>query len=154
MNDAQQQTPVFNIQRMYLSDMSLEIPGAPQIFLEQAQPAVEIQLDTETANLAEGVYQVSVRVTVTTRAGSQVAFLVEAKQCGIFEIRNFPEEQMELILGIACPSIVYPYLRSNVADIVQRSSFPPVHLAEINWEVFYQQRQAAQAQGANGQLPQ
>jgi preprotein translocase subunit SecB len=136
----QAQAPVFAIQRMYLKDMSLEIPHAPTIFLEQQQPQVEVQLDVQGDQVVEGIYETSVTVTVTTKAGERVAFLVEAKQAGIFEIRNVPEEQMPLLLNVVCPNIIYPYLRANVADIVQRSGFPPIHLAEINFEALYQQR--------------
>lgn len=140
---AQQSTdPVFGIQRVYLKDLSLEIPNAPQIFLETQAPAVEIQLDVAAQALVEGIYETTVTVTVTTKAGEKVAFLVEAKQAGIFEIRNVPEDQLPLIVNVVCPNIVYPYLRSNVADVVQRAGFPPIHLAEINFEALYQQRLA------------
>ena len=145
MSDQNQQ-PVFNIQRVYLRDLSLEIPNAPQIFLETQPPAVEVQLDVSAQPLVEGIYESTVTVTVTTRVGDKVAFLVEAKQAGIFELRNVPDEQIELILNIVCPNIVYPYLRGNVADVIQRAGFPPIHLQEINFEAFYQQRMQAQAE--------
>jgi preprotein translocase subunit SecB len=140
--------PVFAIQRTYLKDLSLEIPNAPQIFLEAQQPAVEIQLDVSSQALADGIYETSVRVTITTKAGDKVAFLVEATEAGIFEVRNVPQEQLPLILNVVCPNIVYPYLRANVADVIQRAGFPPIHLAEINFEALYQQRmqQAQQEQ--------
>jgi len=140
--------PVFAIQRTYLKDLSLEIPNAPQVFLETKQPAVEISLDVASEGVAEGVYETSVTVTVTTRVGDKVAFLVEAKEAGIFEIRNVPQEQMPLILNVVCPNIVYPYLRANVADVIQRAGFPPIHLAEINFEALFQQRLQQQAQQA------
>lgn len=132
--------PVFSIQRTYLKDLSLEIPNAPQIFLEQQQPTVEIQLDVGSEAVAEGIFESTVTVTVTTRVADKIAFLVEAKEAGIFEIRNVPDEQMPLILNVVCPNIVFPYLRANVADVIQRSGFPPIHLAEINFEALYQQR--------------
>jgi preprotein translocase subunit SecB len=137
--------PVFQIQRMYLKDMSLEIPHAPQIFLEQGQPQVEISLDVANSTLADGVHEVVVTATVTTKLGEKVMFLVEGRQAGIFEIRNLPAEQMELLLNVVCANITFPYLRSNVADMIQRTGFPPIHLAEINFEALYQQRLAAQA---------
>ena len=144
--------PVFAIQRTYLKDLSLEIPNAPQIFLESQQPAVEIQLDVSPQAIVEGIYEVAVTVTVTTKVGDKTAFLVEAKEAGIFEIRNVPEEQMPLILNVVCPNIVYPYLRANVADVIQRAGFPPIHLAEINFEALYQQRvQQMQQQEAAAQ---
>ncbi len=138
--------PVFQIQRVYLKEASLEQPNSPAILLEQEQPSVDIQLGVEATPLAEGVYEVAVTATVQTKIKDKTVFLVEAKQAGIFEVRNLPEEQMGPIMGIACPQIVYPYLRSNVADIVQRAGFPPVHLAEINFQAMYEQQQAQQAQ--------
>jgi preprotein translocase subunit SecB len=146
MADTAPQTPVFNIQRIYLKDASLEIPNAPQIFLETDPPNVEIQLDVGNVSVMVGIHEVTVTATITTRIKEQVAFLVEAKQGGIFEIRDVPAEQMEPLLGIVCPNIVFPYLRSNVADLVSRAGFPPIHLAEINFEAFFNQRKQAQLQ--------
>ena len=140
-----QADPVFLIQRVYLKEASLEQPNSPGILLEQEQPAVDIQLGVEAAQAAEGVYEVSVTATVTTKVKDKTVFLVEVKQAGIFEIRNLPPEQMGPIMGIACPQIVYPYLRGNVADVVQRGGFPPVHLAEINFQAMYEQQQAEAA---------
>ena len=148
MSAQQSNDPVFGIQRVYLKDLSLEIPNAPQIFLETQAPSVEIQLDVAAQTLVEGIYESNVTVTVTTKAGDKVAFLVEAKQAGIFEVRNVPAEQLPLILNVVCPNIIYPYLRANVADVVQRAGFPPIHLAEINFEALYQQRLAQQQQEA------
>ena len=146
------QTPVFQIQRVYLKELSLEQPNSPAILLEQEQPSVDIQLGVEAAPVADGVFEVSVTATVHTKIKDKTVFLVEAKQAGIFEIRNVPEDQMGQIMGIACPQIVYPYLRGNVADVVQRGGFPPVHLAEINFQSMYEQQQ--QARAADGALPQ
>ena len=139
------QDPVFNIQRVYLKEGSLEQPNSPAILLEQEQPSVEINLGVNVENVAEGVFEVAVTATVQTKIQDRTVFLVEAKQAGIFEIRNVPEEQMGSVIGIACPQIVYPYLRGNVADLIQRAGFPPVHLAEINFQSMYEQQQAAQA---------
>ena len=149
--------PVFNIQRVYLKEVSLEQPNSPQIMLEQKQPSVDIQLGVEAGNIAEGIYEVCVTATVHTKIEDKTVFLVEVKQGGIFEIRNMPQEQMSPIMGIACPNVVYPYLRGNVADIINRAGFPPVHLSEINFQAMYEQQQAqaqAQAGGAGGALPQ
>ena len=139
------QDPIFQIQRIYLKEASLEQPNSPAILLEQEQPSVDIQLGVEAKPAADGVYEVSVTATVQTKIQDKTVFLVEAKQSGIFEIRNLPDEQMGPIMGIACPQIVYPYLRGNVADLIQRAGFPPVHLAEINFQAMYEQQQAQQA---------
>lgn len=142
---ADQETPVFQIQRVYLKDLSLEQPNSPAILLEQETPAIEIQLGVQAGQVAEGIFEVVVTATVQTRIKDKTVFLVEAKQAGIFELRNLPGEQQGSILHIACPQIVYPYLRGNVADIINRAGFPPVHLAEINFQAVYEQQQQAQA---------
>jgi preprotein translocase subunit SecB len=152
------QNPVFQIQRVYLKEASLEQPNSPQILLEQEQPAVDIQLGVDATPVVDGIFEVCVTATITTKIGDRTVFLVEAKQAGIFEIRNVPQDQMGVIMGVACPQIVYPYLRGNVADLVTRAGFPPVHLAEINFQAMFEQQQAqalAQAEGAPaGTLPQ
>lgn len=137
--------PVFQIQRVYLKDVSLEQPNSPEILLNQAQPAVDIQLGVDATPITDGLYEVSVTVTVHTKIEDKTVFMVEAKQAGIFEIRNMQTDQLGAILGIACPQIVYPYLRSNVADVIQRGGFPPVHMAEINFQAMYEQQQAEAA---------
>ncbi len=136
--------PVFNIQRVYLKEASLEQPNSPAILLEQEQPSVEINLGVNAENVAEGVFEITVTATVQTKIKDKTVFLVECKQAGIFEIRNVPDDQMGGVIGIACPQIVYPYLRGNVADLIQRAGFPPVHLAEINFQSMYEQQNATQ----------
>ncbi len=152
-------SPVFQVQRVYLKDASLEMPHAPSIFLESENPKVDVQLEVSDAPVIEALHEVVVRVTVTAKVKDKVLFLVEGKQAGIFEIRNVPAEQKPPILGIVCPGIVYPYLRASIADLISRTGLPPIHLAEINFEAFYQQRLAALAKqsaqpaataGANG----
>ena len=141
--------PVFQIQSVYLKDLSLEQPNSPAIFLEQEAPAIEVAVDVAAQPLTDGIYESTVTVTVTAKIKDKVAFLVEGKQAGIFEARNIPENQLAPLLGIGCPNIVYPYLRSNIADAITRAGVPPIHLAEINFEVFFQQRlQAAAAEQA------
>ena len=151
---ADDNSPVFQIQRIYLKDMSLEQPNSPKILLEQAQPQVEISLAVGAETVAEGIYEVAVTATVTTKVGERVLFLVEAKQAGIFEIRNLPPEQLQAIVGIACPGIVYPYLRAIVSDVCTRAGFPPVILTEVNFQSMFeaqqQQQAAAQGQSTNG----
>ena len=148
---AETQDPVFQIQRVYLKDLSLEQPNSPGILLEQEQPTVDIQLGVDAQPVTDGIFEVTVSATVQTKIGDKTVFLVEAKQAGIFEIRNLPEDQMGPILGIACPQIVYPYLRAVVSDICTRAGFPPVLLSEVNFQAMYEaQRQQAEAAGANG----
>jgi preprotein translocase subunit SecB len=148
------QEPVFQIQRVYLKEASLEQPNSPAILLEQEQPSVDIQLGVEATPVAEGIYEVAVTATVHTKIKDKTVFLVEAKQAGIFEIRNLEQDQLGQIMGIACPQIVYPYLRGNVADLIQRAGFPPVHLSEINFQAMYEQQRADAAGAPEGTLTQ
>lgn len=136
---------VFTVQRIYLKDASLEMPNAPTIFLEEGPPQVDVQMDIGNEKIADGIHEIAVRVTLTARIKDKVLFLVEAKQAGIFELRGIPGEQLEQVLGIVCPGIVFPYLRANVADLISRSGLPPIHLTEINFEALYRQRQAQNA---------
>jgi preprotein translocase subunit SecB len=141
-----QQAPVFQLQRIYLKDASLELPNAPQIFLEQTAPQVDVQLEVSNSKVLDGIYEVVVRVTTTAKVGEKILFLVEGKQAGIFEMRGIPNEQFDAIVGVVCPGIIYPYLRANVADLINRTGLPSIHLAEINFEAMYQQRLAQQEQ--------
>jgi len=147
----QDQTPVFQIQRIYLKDLSLEQPNSPQVLMEQVQPQVDIQLGMAAEVVADSVFEVTVTATVTTKVGERVLFLVEAKQAGIFEIRNVPPEQQQGILGVMCPQMLYPYLRAIVSDICTRAGFPPILLAEVNFQAMFEAQRQAQIQSqANG----
>ena len=151
-NAQAENAPSFNMQRVYLKDLSLEMPNAPNIFLEQDAPEVEVAINVGGQALAETVYESTVTVTVTTRIKDKVLYLVEATQAAIFEIANIPAEQLDPIMGIVCPTMLYPYLRANVADAITRTSLPPLHLAEVNFQALFEQRlaQAAQVAGAAG----
>jgi preprotein translocase subunit SecB len=144
--------PVFQIQRMYLKDLSLEQPNSPQILLEQTQPQVDISLGVGAEPVAEGVFEVSVTATVTTKIGERTLFLVEAKQAGIFEIRNIPDDQMQGIIGIVCPQMIYPYLRAIVSDVCTRAGFPPILLTEVNFQAMYESQQQQQAAEAGSRI--
>ena len=151
MAEPQDNSPIFNIQRMYLKDLSLEQPHSPAILLEQQQPQVDINLGISAETVAEGIYEVCVTATVTTKVQERTLFLIEAKQAGIFEIRNLPSDQMQAILGIACPGMVYPYLRAIVSDVCTRAGFPPVLLSEVNFQAMFEaQQQQLAAQQGNG----
>jgi preprotein translocase subunit SecB len=148
----QDQTPVFQLQRMYLKDLSLEQPNSPQILLEQQQPQVDIQLQMSAEGVTEGLFEVSVMATVTTKVGDKTLFLVEAKQAGIFEIRNLPADQLQGVLGVVCPQMIYPYLRAIVSDVCTRAGFPPILLAEVNFQAMYEAQQQAQAGNGAGEV--
>jgi preprotein translocase subunit SecB len=143
------QDPSFSLQRTYVKDLSLEMPNAPQIFLEQEGPTVEVSINVGGQRLADTVYEATVTATVTTRIQDKVLYLVEATQAGIFEAANIPAEQLDPLIGIVCPTMLYPYLRANVADAINRTSLPALHLAEVNFQGLYEQRlaQLAEEQG-------
>lgn len=146
-----EQQPVFQVEKVYAKDVSLEIPNAPLVFTEQTQPQVEVQMAHDVANFAEGLYEVTVKGTVTARAGEKTLFLVEAAQAGIFTIRNVPQQDLEPLLSITCANIVFPYLRETISDLVARAGFPPVLLAHVSFEALYLQRQQ-QAQEQGGRI--
>ena len=139
--------PIFNIQRIYLKEASLEQPNSPAIFLEQAQPSVDINLHMAHEGAGEGFYEVALTVTVTAKVNDRVLFLAECREAGIFEVRNIAGEQLDTVLKVICPQIIYPYLRGNLADMTQRAGFPPVHLTELNFQAMYEQQKAAEGQG-------
>jgi preprotein translocase subunit SecB len=144
------ETPVFQIQRMYLKDLSLEQPNSPAILLEQGQPQVDINLQMAAEQVADGIYESTVTATVTAKVKDKTLFLVEAKQAGIFEIRNVPQEQLQGIISIVCPQMVYPYLRAIVSDVCTRAGFPPILLTEVNFQAMFEAQQQQAAAAANG----
>ncbi len=159
-NQSENSKPTFNLQRVYVKDLSVEMPHAPQIFLEQEAPSVNVDINVGATRLAEHIFETTVVATVTTRINDQVMYLVEATQAGIFELANIPDEQLNPLLGIVCPTMLYPYLRATVADAINRTSLPPLHLSEVNFQRLYEQRiaearaQAEQAQQGASEQPQ
>ncbi|MDO8893422.1 protein-export chaperone SecB [Nitrosomonas sp.] len=139
---SEQQQPVFAIEKIYVKDLSLEIPNAPNIFLERDTPEINLQLGTKSQGIDEGLYEVLLTVTVTAKIKDKIMFLVEVQQAGIFRIRHVPDGEIDPVLGIGCPNILFPYLRETVSDIVTRAGFPPVILNPVNFEAIYQQKRA------------
>ncbi len=152
MNQPAAGQPFFSIEKIYVKDLSLELPNAPQIFLEQQAPQVEVQLANAANPMSQpNLFEVVLTVTVTAKAGDKTFFLAEAAQSGIFTIRDVPAPDLEPILNIACPNILFPYAREAVADLITRGGFPPVHLAPVNFDAIYAQRlQQQQQPGGNG----
>jgi len=146
MSDAaQNNAPVFSIEKVYVKDLSLEIPNAPQVFLEREAPQVDIQLHHNSTGVEDGVYQTTLTVTVTAKVKDKTMFLVEAAQAGIFVVRNLPQQDLDAVLAIACPNILFPYVREVISDVVVRAGFPPVVLAPVNFEAIYAQQQPQKA---------
>ncbi|MCK2095396.1 protein-export chaperone SecB [Thauera aromatica] len=146
--------PVFSIEKLYVKDLSLEVPGAPQIFLEREAPQISVQLRTAGQAVDEGVYEVTLTVTVTAQIGEErTLFLVEVAQAGIFQIRNLPETDLEPVMMIGCPNILFPYAREAISDAVTRAGFQPVLLSPVNFESLYQAQSQQAATHATGEVP-
>lgn len=143
MSDAPQ--PSFGIEKIYVKDVSLEVPGGPQAFMQQEQPQLEVQITQQSQRVNEVLHEVSLVITVTAKSGDKVLFLVEASQAGVFQIRNVSESELAPVLGIVCPNVLFPYARETVSDLITRAGFPPVLLAPVNFEAIYQQRVDASA---------
>ena len=147
MADPQPQSPpTLSIQKIYVKDLSLENPGAPQSFFLQEAPQVEVGLRTRGEQIEPDVYECVLTVTVTAKIGEKILFLVEAAQGGVFQIRGVPPADIQPIMGIHCPSVLFPYVRETIADAISRAGFPAVHLDPINFELLYQQQLANLAQ--------
>ena len=138
---AEQQQASFNIEKLYVKDLSLELPNAPQVFMEAESPQLDVQIHNESDHVSDSYYEVVVTVTVTAKAGEKTLFLAEVAQAGLFSIVNVPAEELEPLLGIGCPTILYPYVREAISDLVTRGGFPPVLLAPVSFEALYVQRQ-------------
>ncbi len=140
-----QDAPVFAIEKLYVKDFSVEVPNAPQIYLERDTPDVEVQLHSQARQVDEGMYEVLLTVTVTSKVKDKVAFLVEVGQAGIFQAKNIPEESIEPLLGIACPNILFPYAREAVSEGTVRAGFQPIVLQPVNFESLFMARKEAEA---------
>jgi preprotein translocase subunit SecB len=132
--------PTFTIDKVYVKDLSLECPGAPQSFRTQEQPQIEVGLRTRGEQVEQDIYECVLTITLTAKAGDKTLFLIEASQAGIFTIKGVPQEHLQPVIAINCPTVLFPYARETLADAVGRAGFPPVHLAPINFEALYQQQ--------------
>jgi preprotein translocase subunit SecB len=142
----QDNQPVYSIEKIYVKDLSLEVPNAPAIFLEREAPKVDVQLHHNSRNVDDGVYQTELTLTVTAKVGEKTMFLVECCQAGIFAIRNVPNQDLESILGIGNPNILYPYARETISDAIVRAGFPPVLLNPVNFDALFQAQKEHEAQ--------
>ena len=144
----EQEAPSFAIEKLYVKDLSLEVPNAPAVYLERETPEIGLQLQTGALKVGDDIFEVTLTATVTAKIGEKTVFLVEVGQSGLFRIRNVPEENIEPLLAIACPNILFPYAREVVSESVTRAGFAPVVLQPVNFEAMYAAR-AEQEQTAN-----
>jgi len=147
MSEQQQsEQAVFAIEKLYVKDLSLEVPGAPEIYRENVAPQVEVSMNSSGKQFADGYYEVLINITVTAKSKEKTVFLVEVTHGGVFQVRNVPESEIEVVLGVTCPNIIFPYLREVVSETVSRAGFPPVILHPMNFEAIYQARKQGGAQ--------
>lgn len=146
--------PVFQIEKLYVKDLSLEVPNAPEVFMQAEGPQLEVQVRNEGRQFQDGLYDVVVTVTVTARNGERTIFLAEVAQAGIFTLRGVPQADLEPLLAIACPTILYPYAREAISDLVTRAGFPAVVLQPVSFEQMYLERRQQAADGPRIELPQ
>lgn len=144
----EQEAPSFSIEKLYIKDLSLEVPNAPAIYLEREAPEIGLQLQTGGQKVGDDIFEVTLTATVTAKIGEKTVYLVEVGQSGLFRIRNIPEENLEPLLAIACPNILFPYVREVVSDAVTRAGFAPVVLQPVNFEAMYAARAQQQEQQA------
>jgi preprotein translocase subunit SecB len=150
---SEQQQPVFSIEKIYVKDLSLESPNAPHCFLERDPAQIEVQIGTAGSGVGEDTFEVVLTVTVTAKIGDKTQFLAEAAQAGIFVIKGVPNEEIEPIVAVACPNILFPFVRETISDVVSRAGFPPVLLAPVNFESIYRQRIEAEQQRPPHEVP-
>jgi preprotein translocase subunit SecB len=150
MSEQQDNAPVFTIEKIYVKDLSVEVPNAPHCFLERENTEISLQMQSGGEAVGDDIFNVTLTLTVAAKIGEKTQFLVEATQAGIFQIRNVPTEELEPIIAVACPNILFPYARETISDAVTRAGFPPVLLSPINFESIYRERQQQAQQAASG----
>jgi preprotein translocase subunit SecB len=136
----EQETPSFTIEKLYIKDLSLEVFNAPAIYLEHGTPEINLQLQTGAKKVGDDIFEIVLTATVTAKVGEKNMFLVETHQAGLFRIRNVPEGNLDPLLAIACPNILFPYARETISDAVSRAGFAPVILQPVNFEALYAAR--------------
>jgi preprotein translocase subunit SecB len=144
--------PTFSIEKIYLKDLSVEVPNAPEVFLETEAPTMEVNINSAARTVQDGMFEVVLSVTITARIKEKTVFLVEVAQAGVFQIRNVPQQDMAPLLGIACPNTLFPYVRETISTVTSRAGFQPVLLAPMSFETIYQQ-QLQQLQAQQGSKP-
>lgn len=129
----------FSVQRIYIKDLSFESPQSPAVFAENWKPQVKVDLNTRSTGIENGSAEVVLTVTITASLEEKTAFLIEVQQAGLFAIAGFEEEQARQLLAIACPNLLFPYLREAVDSLVVKGGFPPINLQPVNFEALYLQ---------------
>ena len=147
---SEEQQPMFSIEKIYVKDLSLEVPGGPQTFMEPEQPQLEVELSHQALRVNDVLFEVTLLITVRAKRGDKTLFLVEVSQAGVFQIRNIPDSELTPVLAMVCPNVLFPYARETVSDTVNRAGFPQVLLAPVNFEAMYQKRNVEGATQPDG----
>lgn len=145
---SQAPVPTFTIEKIFVKDLSVEVPNSPEVFFETETPTMEVNINSAGRAVQEGMFEVVLSVTITAKIKEKTLFLVEVAQAGVFQIRNVPQEDMGPLLGIACPNTLFPYLRETISTVTTRAGFQPVLLAPMSFENLYQQQVQQAQQGA------
>jgi preprotein translocase subunit SecB len=145
---AQQEGANLSVQKIYLKDLSFEAPSTPQIFGDQTQPRVDMNLQQRVANVGENLFEVVLAITVTCKAGDKTAYLCEVQQAGVFGCVGFDAQQLDAVLGTYCPHVLFPYARQVISDLIQNGGFPPLFLQPINFEQVYSDALRRRQEGA------
>jgi len=145
-NGAEQQGQQFQLQKIYLKDISFETPNSPAVFTEKWEPTVNVELQTSGTPLADNVQEVVLTVTVTVKLGETTAYLVEVHQAGVFTVAGFSEQEMPQLLGSYCPNVLFPYAREAISDLVAKGGFPQLLLAPVNFDALLNQHMQEQGE--------
>jgi preprotein translocase subunit SecB len=146
-NGASTAGPQLSLQKVYVKDASFEVPSAPQIFQEQGQPQIQLNLSQQVGSLADNVYEVVLTVTVTCKLAEKTAYLAEVQQAGVFGLVGFDNPNRDAVLATYCPNVLFPYVRQAVSDMIQNGGFPPFLMQPINFEALYAEQQRRRADG-------
>ena len=146
--------PAFTVEKIYVKDVSFEVPGSPAIYGESIQPELNLNLNQRVQRLNENAFEVVLGVTLTCKAGEKVAYVAEVQQAGVFGLVGLEPQAVDGLLGTQCPNILFPYVRQLLSDLIQAGGFPPFFLQPIIFEGLYAEtlRQRAEQQANGGEL--
>lgn len=130
----------FAVQRLYVKDVSFESPNAPQVFTEQNQPKLQMNMSQNVTALGEDTFEVVLALTLTCAVEEKTVYLAEVKQAGVFLVNGFDDRSKDFVLGSQCPNILYPYARQVVSDLIQSGGFPPFYLQPLNFDALYNEQ--------------
>ena len=135
--DANAAQPQFTVEKIYLKDVSFEAPNAPQIFNEQGQPQLNMNLNQKVGRLDGDMFEVILGVTLTCVLNEKTVYLAEVEQAGIFGLAGFDDRTLDMMLGTYCPNVLFPYVRQSISDLITAGGFPPFYMQPINFEALY-----------------